>query len=416
MSERVKHAMDYCRKYHQEHLADYMKPVFSQKSDQLAKQILKTDFAQINALYHELAANNKSENTIQEEILLPIKSFVKQTATKKQIREMTELGFDAIKRREVAAITMAGGQGTRLGLKGPKGTFILETNPPRSLFGIQCERLLKIHSETGVFIPWLIMTSEENHEATKAYFQQQDFFGYDSSRVEFFPQEMIPLIDFEGRAIVNEAGLAVGPNGNGGIFSSLQKSGKYQWLKEQGIKRVFICGIDNALVHVADPFFIGYSIHAGLPIACKSALKRSYDEKAGVFCYKNGKPSYVEYTEISREKAEAKDEQGEFLFGDIGIVMYMFSMDILDKIASFPLPYHIAKKKTDLMLPDGRIINPDHANSIKFETFIFDSFQLVDDIALLRVSREEEFAPIKNRDGEDSPVTALSLYNALYLK
>jgi len=412
MAERVKQAMDYCRKYDQAHLVDYLKPVFSKKSDQLAKQILQADFKQIAALFNSLVQLHPNQEPVQEEILTPIKSFDEGTASESQKESMAALGLDAIRHGEVAVITMAGGQGTRLGLQGPKGTLVLATDPPKSLFAIQCEQLLKRHAETGVFIPWLIMTSEENHAATEAYFKEHGFFGYDSSKVRFFPQEMIPIIDFDGKAIVNEDGLATGPNGNGGIFSSLSKSGEVQRLKEQGVRRVFICGIDNALVKVADPLFVGFSIQEGASIACKSTLKRHSSEKAGVFCYKNGKPSYVEYTEISPGQAKSKDENGDYLFGDIGIVMYMYRMDILDKTASVPLPYHIAKKATPYVLPDGEKIRPSQPNSIKFETFIFDSFQIVDDIAVLRVPRQEEFAPVKNKEGEDSPQTAARLYEA----
>jgi UDP-N-acetylglucosamine pyrophosphorylase len=187
MSERVKHAMDYCKKHRQEHLVDYMKPVFSQKSDNLAKQIIKTDFVQINTLYSELITNNKSDDNSGEGILLPMRSYDLKTASEKQKDEMTNLGLDAIRHCEVAAITMAGGQGTRLGHPGPKGTFVLGTNPTKSLFEIQCERLLELHSKTEVYIPWLIMTSEENNSATVEFFEQHDYFGYDSSKIKFFP-------------------------------------------------------------------------------------------------------------------------------------------------------------------------------------------------------------------------------------
>lgn len=412
MSERVKQAAEYCRKHNQEHLADYLKPVFSQKSDQLARQILSTDLEQIARIYHELVLNINNGNGNRDGVLSPIASFDKSAAPKSDIRGMTELGDAAIRRGEVAVVTMAGGQGTRLGFAGPKGTFLLVTEPPRSLFEIQCGQLLQIRERTDVTVPWLIMTSEENHDATVQFFREQDYFGYDTAKVRFFPQEMVPILDFDGKAIVNESGLALAPNGNGGVFSSLKKSGEYQRLKDEGITRVFLCGIDNALVKIADPFFIGFSIRNGSPITCKSVVKRSHDEKAGIFCRKDGKPSYIEYTEIPPDQAKARDEKGNFVFGDVGIVMYVFTMEILDRIAAFPLPYHIAKKATPFLRPDGVAVKPDHPNSIKFETFIFDSFHMVEDLSVLRVPREEEFAPIKNRTGEDSPRTALDLYLA----
>jgi UDP-N-acetylglucosamine pyrophosphorylase len=391
-----------------------MKPVFAEKSDRFAQQILKTDFGQLELLYRSLVLDHRQEAPDKADSISPAKSLDKQAASAERKAAMTESGYDAIRRHEVAAVTMAGGQGTRLGSNGPKGTFLLQTVPPKSLFELQCRQLQDIRDDTGVSIPWLVMTSEENHEATVKFFEHHDFFGYGSSNVQFFSQEMIPIIDLSGKVIVGENGLATGPNGNGGIFSTLRKTGRYQWLKEQGIKKVFVCGIDNALVKVADPLFIGFSIESGTPIACKSSAKRSFDEKAGIFCYQSGRPSYLEYTEIPAEKAKAVDEQGNFLYGDIGIVMYVFDMDVLDRIAQVPLPYHVAKKKTPILLPNGDLIKPEKENSIKFETFIFDSFHLVEDVSILRVPREEEFAPIKNKDGEDSPKTALALYTALH--
>ncbi len=408
MSERVKQAIDYCKKNNQGHLIDYLKPIFSPKADSLAKQIIKSDFPGINALYEDLYKN--LGNVIERDILTPMKSTDISLLNSDKTNYLIEEGLKSIRNGEVAVITMAGGQGTRLGHNGPKGTFMLETNPPKSLFEIQCGQLLALKEKTGFAIPWLIMTSEENNSATIEFFQKNKFFGYDSEKIHFFQQDMLPIIDFGGKILVNEDGIANGPNGNGGIFSSLKKSGNYEWLKTQGVKRVFVCGIDNALVKVADPIFIGFSIESSKLISSKSALKRSFDEKAGVFCYKDGKPSYVEYTEISHKDAKDRGVNGEYLYGDIGIVMYVFNMDILDEIAETPLPYHIAKKKTPYLLHTGEKIDPEQPNSIKFEAFIFDSFDRVPDIALLRVKREEEFAPIKNKEGEDSPMTALEMF------
>jgi len=450
MSETVKQAIDYCKKNSQEHLVDYLKPIFSSKSHGLAKQIIKTDLSEINLLYRDMVKDesnmvqNKNTNIVQGKstnivqskstdmvkdesldmqgentsldlqnpVISPMKSLDIANLSKVQKDEFRKIGLDAICKGEIAAVTMAGGQGTRLGHDGPKGTFILPLAHPKSLFEIQCERLLVLKSQTGTTIPWLIMTSEENNKATQEYFKENNYFGYEKDKVMFFLQDMIPILDLNGKIIINQDGIAKSPNGNGGIFSSLIKSGLYDKLTQSGIKRVFVCGIDNALVKMVDPVFVGFSIISGKQIACKSTLKRSFDEKAGVFCYINGNPSYIEYTEISMERAKAVDDQGEYLYGDIGIVMYMFHMDILAKIATTPLPYHIAKKKTDYVSETGENIEPVKPNSIKFESFIFDSFRMVDDIALLRVLRDEEFAPIKNKYGEDSPESALELYEA----
>lgn len=457
MSERVKQAIYYCEKYGQEHLANYMKPVFSDRSQQLADQILKTDLQQINQLFNEVVKkdemdrldsvnisdslhNTKNENgeskgniedfnskeveeindDIEDNIdpktdtLTPPKIFNLEAATTDEKNELFHLGIEAIRGGEVAAVTMAGGQGTRLGHNGPKGTFVLDCTPPKSLFEIQCTRLKELSAKTGYTIPWLIMTSEENNKDTVSFFEANDYFGYDGNRVRFFTQSMMPAIDFNGKILVRDGNIAVGPDGNGGVFASLEKSGNLQWLRDLNIKRVYICGVDNALVKLADPLFIGLSIKSKADIACKSVLKRSYDEKAGVFCFKNNKPAYVEYTEISEAQAKATDANGNYIFGDIGIVMYVYTMDMLNKISKSALPYHEAKKKVPYSLPDGTSVDPKEPNGIKFETFIFDSFMQANDVEVLRVLRNEEFAPVKNREGEDSPATAAEMYNYIH--
>lgn len=415
MSERVKQAIHYCTKYGQEHLSNYMKPVFSDKAQQLADQILKTDLQQINQLFNEVVTKDEENNVISEtDILTPPKIFNLEAATTDDKNELFHLGIDSIQRGEVAAVTMAGGQGTRLGHNGPKGTFVLDCTPPKSLFEIQCTRLKELGVKAGHTIPWLIMTSEENNKDTVSFFEVNDYFGYDRNRVRFFTQSMMPAIDFNGKILVRDGKIAVGPDGNGGVFASLEKSGNLQWLRDMNIKRVYICGVDNALVKVADPLFIGLSIKTDADIVCKSALKRSFDEKAGVFCFRNGKPAYVEYTEISEAQAKATDEKGNYIFGDIGIVMYVYTIDMLNKISKSALPYHEARKKVPYSLPDGTSVEPKEPNGIKFETFIFDSFIQANEVEVLRVLRNEEFAPVKNREGEDSPATAAEMYNSIH--
>jgi len=408
MSEKVKQAVNYCNKFGQEHLAEYLKPVYSERARTLAEQIVKIDIDQINKLYEELGTISNHDSGDGE--ISPINTFDKTSAGKKELEMLLELGYDSLKKGEVAAITMAGGQGTRLGHDGPKGTFILDCTPPKSLFRIQCDSLLDIKEKTGIFIPWLIMTSHENHLATKKHFEENDYFGYDKVLIRFFAQGMLPMIDLNGEILVRENNIAVGPDGNGGIFASLEKSGNLEWLKSIGVKRVFVCGIDNVLVKVADPEFIGFSIVNYLDIACKSSLKRKWDENAGIYCMKNNRASYLEYTEISKQKAKELDDDGNFVFGDIGIVMYVYTIELLDKIAKKKLPFHIAKKKIPYSTIEGELIEPTIPNGIKFETFIFDSFIFADKVSIMRVDRDLEFAPIKNKSGEDSPSIALELY------
>ncbi|MHB1454301.1 MAG: UTP--glucose-1-phosphate uridylyltransferase [Saccharofermentanales bacterium] len=403
MSEKVKQAVDYCTKNGQGHLARYLKPVFSEHADQLAREIIGLDFKQVDEMFSSISAGLSGSGAAQSEELTPLRSTVLSELSEAGRSSLIDIGCAFIASGRLGAVTMAGGQGTRLGHTGPKGTFVLPSDPPRSLFQGQCDGLRRIGAENGVVIPWFIMTSVENHDATVRYFEDNAYFGYDPSRIEFFPQDMVPVVDFEGHLMVKDNHIIKGSNGNGGVFSSLWSSGILDRLGEIGVERMFICGVDNALIRMADPVFIGFAVQSGKPIASKSVYKRSYDEKAGVFCKRNNRPYYVEYTEISEEQARSKDSDGRFLFGDAGIVTYVYDTALLKHLAVAPLPYHAAYKKVAFDNPGGGTVVPTAPNAIKFETFIFDSFEAAEDIAVLRVDRNEEFAPIKNSSGEDSP-------------
>ncbi|MHB8961699.1 MAG: UTP--glucose-1-phosphate uridylyltransferase [Saccharofermentanales bacterium] len=405
MSEKVKQAIDYCTKNGQGHLARYMKPVFSEKADRLAREILGIDFNAMRGIYASVTSGSPAAGTAE---LAPLQSTVLADLNEGEKANLVQTGREYIASGKLGVATMAGGQGTRLGHNGPKGTFVLPADPPKSLFQVQCEGLQRIGAENSVVIPWFIMTSVENHDATVRFFEDNAYFGYDPSRIRFFPQNMVPVMDIEGRLMVKDGKIIRGANGNGGVFSSLGSTGCLNEITQLGLEKMFLCGIDNALIRMADPLFVGFAVQSGKPIASKSVYKRSDDEKVGVFCRRGGRPCYVEYTEISKEQAMSKDADGRFLYGDAGIVTYVYDVVLLRHLAGTPLPYHAAYKKVPYDSPDGGPVMPTAPNAIKFETFIFDSFDAADDIAVLRVDRNIEFAPIKNSSGEDSPESFLS--------
>jgi len=408
MSEKVKQASFYCEKNGQQHLIEYLKPPFSEKARKLAEQIVDIDFQLVNSLYNSVSKPGKKVEAKSN--ISPQEVFDLTKASSKEKNDLYLSGIDSLSSKEVAAITLAGGQGTRLGHVGPKGTFVLDTIPPMSLFEIQSRRLVEVSKISGHEIPWLIMTSRENHEDTLNYFQANNYFGYNSAVIRFFPQGMLPIIDFDGKILVDNNNIATGPDGNGGVFLQLKKSGNLQWLKDMGINKVFICGIDNPLVKMADPSLIGFFKKTGSEIACKSVIKNSWNENAGVFCKKDSRPFYIEYTDMPEDKAKAMDNEGNYMYGDVGIVMYVYDINVLDRIARQELPYHEARKKIAYSLPSGERVIPETPNSIKYETFIFDSFDYADRVSVMRVSREQEFAPVKNKSGQDSPEIAAKLY------
>ena len=225
------------------------------------------------------------------------------------------------------------------------------------------------------------------------------------------------MMDTKGKILLTEEGLIkLAADGHGGIYGALVKNGMTKKMREQGVKWVFIGGVDNCLVKMVDPILMGMAIDKKVEAAGKSLVKANPQEKVGVFCRKDGRPYVIEYTEISKEMAEAIDESGELLYGESHILCNLFSLNSVEKMGNGSLPYHVAFKKAAYMNENGEIIKPKEPNAYKFESFIFDAFEKLDNMTILRVKREEEFAPVKNAQGTDSPETAIKLYNEFHRK
>gem|GEM_PF-360633 len=331
-------------------------------------------------------------------------------------KEYHAIGVEAIKNRKLAAVTMAGGQGTRLGHKGPKGTFDIGLESHKSLFELLSDGLKEQGRKYGVTIPWFIMTSRENNNDTIEFFAKNRNFGYEKDKnLFFFIQEELPMVDMEGKILIGEDGLVKeAANGHGGIYEALVKNGMTKKMRELGVEWVFIGGVDNCLVKMVDPVLMGIAIDKKVTAAGKSVVKANPKEKVGVFCKKNGRPSVIEYTEIPDDMSEQVDDNGELVFGESHILCNLFNIDAIERMGNKPLPYHTAFKKATYIDKDGNKVVPDGPNAYKFEAFLFDAFGELDDMAILRVKREEEFAPVKNATGTDSPETARELYRKFY--
>ena len=259
------------------------------------------------------------------------------------------------------------------------------------------------------------MTSDENNQDTVDFFEKNHYFGYPKNAVKFFKQGKLPMLSTEGKILLNEEGIIKqAADGHGGIFEAMRKDGILYDMKEKGIEWVFIGGVDNVLVKMVDPVLTGLAISQGNLAAGKSVVKANPGEKVGVFCKKDDKPSVIEYTEITKELAEAEDENGELLYGESHILCNQFHINMLEEISKNKLPYHAAFKKASYMDENGKIVEPQQPNAYKFEAFLFDAFSKVPDMTILRVKREEEFAPVKNKEGVDSPETARALYKAFH--
>ncbi len=255
------------------------------------------------------------------------------------------------------------------------------------------------------------MTSNENNENTVNFLEQNNFFGYPKEDVYIFEQGELPLINEEGKILIGKNGLIKeASNGNGGIFNSMLKKGVISDMEKRGIEWVFIGSVDNILLKYVDTLLLGLTSSQGNEIGTRTVLKRSPDEKVGVLCKQNNKVRVIEYTELPDDIASITDDNGELVFGESHIMCNVFSINAIKRSSTKELEYHVALKKSDYLDEDGNLIKPKKANAFKFEQFIFDSFKIFKDIAILRGKREEDFAPVKNIIGEDSPETAKKLY------
>ena len=399
------------KKYSQEHLLTEYERLDETKQKQLLDQIKGIDFGLINSLYN----NTRKEFNEKDSQITPIE-YLDKNKLNGYYKSFQETGESAIRAGKLAAVTMAGGQGTRLGHKGPKGTFDIGLESHKSLFELLSDSLKEQGKKYDVIIPWFIMTSEENNDDTVDFFAKNRFFGYEKDKnIFFFKQGELPMVDTEGKILIGENGLIKeAADGHGGIYEALVKNGMTKKMRELGVEWLFIGGVDNCLVKMVDPLLMGIAIQKKVTAAGKSVVKANPQEKVGVFCKKNGKPSVVEYTEIPKEMAEATDDRGELIYGESHILCNLFNIDAVERMGSKPLPYHSAFKKATYIDKDGNKVIPDGPNAYKFEAFLFDAFGELDDMAILRVNREEEFAPVKNAAGVDSPETARVLYRKFY--
>ena len=413
MDTELEEIKEILKKYGQEQLLNHYNELDEIKKETLLNQIRNINFELVKKLYD----STKEQKVNVEDKITPI-DYLDKYKLNDQYKYYENIGKKAIREGKLAAVTMAGGQGTRLGHNGPKGTYDIGLDSHKSLFELLADNLKAEGKKYDIMIPWFIMTSRENNKETVEFFEKHRCFGYKKDKnLFFFVQGELPMMDTEGKILIGEDGLVkLAADGHGGIYESLVKTQMTKKMRELGVEWVFIGGVDNCLVKMVDPVLMGIAIDKKVTVACKSVVKANPHEKVGVFCKRNGKPNVIEYSEITDEMAEATDENGELLYGESHILCNLFSIDAIERMGAEPLPYHVAFKKAKYIDKDGNLVVPDSPNAYKFEAFLFDAFGEVDDMAVLRVKREEEFAPVKNSDekGVDCPSTARELYKKFY--
>lgn len=320
-------------------------------------------------------------------------------------------GWDAIRKGEVAVLVVAGGLGSRLGRDVPKGLVPIGPISEATLFQIHAEKVLHLRQRTGAEIPFLVMTSPATHEATVAYFQEHKHFGLPASSVHFFQQGTMPAVDrATGRLLLERPGqLFLGPNGHGGTLTALADSGLLADLDHRGIRQIFYFQVDNPLVRIADPAFVGRHLESESQVSSKVIAKRDPHEKVGILADDDGRCRIIEYSDLPAELAAKRNDAGQLLFRAGSPAIHLFSLDFLKSMtgSSTRLDYHTAIKKVPHFDPaTGNVITPAAENAVKFELFVFDALPLADRWLAVEVDRSEEFAPVKNATGHDSPETA----------
>ena len=410
MKEELNNIIKKLEKNNQEEIINLIKNVYSdEENEKIANQIEKIDLEKVMQLYN----NATNVPIVEEKKIEHIRYTNLSSLNKEDFNKYKEIGEKIIKSNRYAVITMAGGQGTRLGHKGPKGTYKINTiNGEKYLFEVIVDSLKRAENKYGVTIPWYIMTSEDNNDQTVSFLDEHNYFGYNREKVKFFKQGKVPMVKTDGNIVIDKNKLIKeASDGNGSIYKSLKRSGMLESMKQNSIEWVFVGGVDNILLRIIDPIMVGLTVEENNLIASKSVVKRNPKERVGVFCKLDGVPKVIEYTELPENMAEEVDKDGQLQFGEVNILSHLFNIKALDKLANIELPYHTAFKKSDYINENGELVEVSEPNAYKFESFIFDGFSLFDDMSILRVKREEEFAPIKNKEGSDSPETAVNLYN-----
>ncbi|SFC20584.1 UTP--glucose-1-phosphate uridylyltransferase [Butyrivibrio sp. YAB3001] len=387
----------------QEHVLKYYDELTDAEKQELLTQIDETDFAVL-----ENCKNlGKSEGRGKFEPL----AAMQVDEIEKRKEEFTKIGVETIKAGKVAAVLLAGGMGTRLGSDNPKGMYDIGLTKKVYIFQRIIENLIDtVKQADGAYIHLFIMTSEKNNDATISFLKEHNFFGYPEDKITFFKQDMAPASDYNGKVYMEGKGrISTSPNGNAGWYSSMLKAGLRDVLLKEGIEWIDIFAVDNVLQRIADPCFVGATVNAKVSCGAKVVRKNAPDEKVGVMCLEDGRPSIVEYYELSQEMMDAKDANGDPAYNFGVILNYLFNEKALNEIAKNTLPLHVVEKKIPYIDENANLIKPEAPNGCKFEQLVLDMIHELDTCLPYEVVREHEFAPIKNKEGIDSVESAREL-------
>ena len=397
--EQVK---DKLAQYGQEHVLKYYEELSEDEKQVLLEQIEATDMS-------ILSSCKKKDELVKKGVITPLAAMQLSEIEAERDR-FTAIGEEAIRAGKVGAVLLAGGMGTRLGSDNPKGMYNVGITRQLYIFECLVNNLMDVVRQTGTWIPLFVMTSDKNNDATIQFMREHDYFGYKAEYVYFFKQEMAAATDYEGKIYLEEKGkLSTSPNGNGGWFISMKNNGLLEVVHERGIEWLNVFAVDNVLQRICDPCFVGATIQKNCVVGAKVVRKNAPDEKVGVMCLEDGRPSIVEYYELTDELMNAVDEKGEPAYNFGVILNYLFKVVDLENMMAANMPLHIVEKKIPYLNAAGELVKPEEPNGYKFENLVLDMIHQLDSCLPFEVVRNKEFAPIKNKTGVDSVESARQL-------
>ncbi len=394
--------------YHQEHVFSYWKELSDCEKRTFLEELSKIDFKLLNNLI------KKEVNTTSNNDYKPV-DYIQYIDYKRA--EAEKIGLDYLKKSKTAAFVVAGGQASRLGYNGPKGSFKIGPCSRKSLFQIFSEKIHYWQNKLDIVIPFFIMTSKYNYNETCKFFKEKNYFNLKKENIYFFTQSLIPSIDINGKLILAEKNkIFQNPDGHGGSLSALKNSGMLKIMKEKNIETISYFQVDNPLIKIIDPIFIGYHIMNNAQISNKTLLKYDPEEKIGVFVKdKSNKTRVVEYIDLTDKKKNQKDKTGKLNFKCGNIAIHLFERDFLEEMtsqSSFDMQYHVSKKRIKAYTNSGF----KETDGLKFEKFVFDALMFAKKTIIMETKREDEFAPVKNATGYDSVESAQKLLSNLSFK
>ncbi|MBA4135996.1 MAG: 2-alkenal reductase [Opitutus sp.] len=377
----------------------------------LVAQAAEIDLDEVARLYRSLVAEKASPVSAAGQLEpAPYEPLPEKGGDAAKWQRARAKGEEALRAGRVAAFTVAGGQGTRLGYDGPKGTFAVTPVKHKPLFQVFAEKILAAGRRHGRPLHWFIMTSHANHAPTEAFFAEHNFFGLEKARVHFFRQGRMPAVDFNGKILLETKGtIALSPDGHGGSLRALHRSGALDLMAREGIDTLSYFQVDNPLVRCIDPEFIGFHLLERSEMSSKTIPKAYPEEKVGLFCRQNGKLIVAEYSDVPMELQREKSADGALRFSAGSIAIHLIDRDFARRMAAggegVALPFHRADKKITTIDAAGNSVKPGKPNGVKFELFVFDALPFARSPLVIETRRADDFSPVKNAEGVDSPQT-----------